>query len=102
MCQKRAEDAARKYFGVENVEYVRYIWGSKVNGYEYSDGENSVIVPFVFPGSYVDVEHIYTREEVNRDIEDFKKRDEELYDYMRGAYKNFWDRYYRSKKASVE
>ncbi len=102
MKQKRAEDAAAEYFGADEVEFVRYIWGSKVYGYEYSDGESSVIIPFVYRGNYVDVEHVYTREEVNRNIEEFKKRDEAVDDDMKAAYKIFWDRYARTDKPSSE
>lgn len=98
LARKSAEDAAREYFGVEGVEFVRYIWGSKVYGYEYSDGERSVIIPFVFHGSYVDEEHIYTREEVDANVEEFRRRDEAVDDYMKGAYKNFWDRWQKRKE----
>jgi hypothetical protein len=102
LVRKSAEDAAREYFGVSDVGFVQYIWGSKIYGYEYSDGERNIIIPFVYHGSYADVERIYTREEVDANIEEFTQRDEAVDDYMRGAYKTFWDMYSQTKKPSAE
>lgn len=102
LAQESAEDAAREYFDADDVEFVQYIWGSKVYGYEYSDGEKNIMIPFVYQGSYADVEHIYTREEVDANIDEFKIRDEAVDGYMRDVYKNFWDGYYRNKKAAIE
>jgi hypothetical protein len=90
--QKAAEDKAIEYFGNENVEFIGYIWGSKVNGYEYSDGERNIIIPFDMGKNRILLDPVYTREEIDANINEFKTRDGEVDRYMREAYKRFWDR----------
>jgi hypothetical protein len=89
--QKHAEDMAMGYFGTKNVSFVRYIWGSKINGYEYTDGNNNIVIPFDIHNRYFYPKRVFTREEIDSNINDFAVRDENLDRYMRGAYKNFWD-----------
>lgn len=89
--QKAAEDKAKAYLGKGSVRFIRYIWGSKINGYEYSDGEKNVVIPFDVRRQCVDVERVYTREEIDANIETFRERDEKMDSDMRKAYKKFWD-----------
>ncbi len=71
--QKGAEDLAKRYFDSENITLVRYIWGlsSKINGYEFSNGRNSIIVPFDINTRRLSKDIIYTREEIDRDIDSY-------------------------------
>jgi hypothetical protein len=71
--QKGAEDLAKGYFNSEDITLVRYIWGlsSKINGYEFSNGQNRIIVPFDIHTRRLFIDSIYTREEIDRDIDSY-------------------------------
>jgi len=72
--QKGAEDAARKYYGSSDIELVRYIYCSRLNGYEFSDGHENIIVPFNIMKREVDGAGIIKRVDVNADLDEYIQR----------------------------
>lgn len=69
---KKAEDAARRYYGHNDFEYVRFIFSSKTQGYEFTDGRVNIIVPTYWRSGEIYGEDILTRDEVDADIENFR------------------------------
>jgi hypothetical protein len=72
MKQKAADEAARGYFGSGEFEFIRYIYCSKLNGYEYSDGHESIIVPFDTLTGELKSESIIKRAEVDANLNEYK------------------------------
>jgi hypothetical protein len=69
---KGAEKAAKKYFGRRKVKFLRYILCPKFAGYEFSDGKETIFVPFNIGSGGVYSEMIITRKEIEANINDYR------------------------------
>lgn len=69
---KKAEDAARDYYGSNEFEYVKFIFCSKKQGYEFTNGRQNIIIPTYWRSGTVDPQDIVTRDEVDANIEDYR------------------------------
>lgn len=68
--RKKAERAARDYYGTDKFSFVRYIYCSRLMGYEYTNGEKNIIIPFHRSG-VVDSEKVMPRDEIDMRIEEY-------------------------------
>ncbi len=78
----KAEDAAAIYFRTRDVEFVRYIYCSALQGYEYSYAGENIIVPY--DRGTVDVTGIIERTELE------KKADEYVWPIRAGAPESYF------------
>lgn len=78
----KAENAARIYFGSSDVEFVRYIYCSALQGYEYSYAGENIIVPY--DRGKVDGTGIIKRTELE------KKADEYVWPVRTGARESYF------------
>jgi hypothetical protein len=69
---KKAEDAARDYYGSGDFEYVGFVFCSKKQGYEFTDGRRNIIVPTYWRSGIIYPEDIVTRDEVEANIDDYR------------------------------
>jgi len=89
--QKTAEDRAKGYFRSEEIVLVRYLWSlrSEINGYEFTDGKSNIIVPFDIDSKRFPEDKVYTREEIDLDIDshilDVDPREGESYKKLMAA-----------------
>lgn len=69
------EDAARNYYGSDGFKFVRYIYCSNLQGYEFTDGETDIVVPVDRFGT-VDEDLIKTRADIDTRLEEYIRKTE--------------------------
>ncbi|NIT37078.1 MAG: hypothetical protein GTN49_11370 [candidate division Zixibacteria bacterium] len=58
--------------GSDDFEYVGFIFCSKKQGYEFTDGRRNIIVPMYWRSGIIYPEDIVTRDEVDANIDDYR------------------------------
>lgn len=69
--QKGAENAARDYYGSDDFEFVRYIYCSKLNGYEFTNGRENIIVPYDTLKRWIYPDEVKSMADVEAEIEKY-------------------------------
>ena len=72
LSQKRAEEAARAYYGSNDFEFVKYIFAATLHGYEFTNGSKTIIVPLDSLSGIVYADEIVTSEEVDANKEEYR------------------------------
>jgi len=71
MYRREAEDAAREFYGADDYEFVRYVYCSKLNGYEFTKAGENILVPFDTLTKEVLTDGVVRMSEVERNIVEY-------------------------------
>ena len=71
MYRREAEEAAEDFYGTRDYEFVRYIYCSKLNGYEFSGAGENILVPFDTLTGEVLTDSVIRMLEVETDIDEY-------------------------------
>jgi len=82
-----AEDVAREYYGSDDFQFVRYIYCSILNGYEFTNGRENIIVPYDTLKNWIYPDEVKSMAEVAAEIDKY------VYDPGPSARKEHFERW---------